>query len=136
MPTRTALAVSALLALMLAGCGTMSPEMWVSADPARVQRDSYECEREAQTAGSLWMDASPLIRAITGIKSTHELYKDCMAARGYQRKESESAPSRPSLTRGASTLGPPLTVRLVTREGEHPAGVRLLTGPADYRSPP
>ncbi len=136
MPTRTALAFSVLLALMLAGCGTMSPEMWVSADPAQVQRDSYECEREARTAGSLWMDASPPIRLLTGIKSTHELYKECMAARGYQRKESRSALPRPSLARGASILGPPLTVRFVTRGGQHPAGAPPITGPADYRSPP
>lgn len=76
--------------IALGGCGTMRPEMWVSAEPEKVRRDSYECERDARTAGSLWMDASPLWRAMTGHKSTHEIYKDCMAARGYQRKESEN----------------------------------------------
>jgi hypothetical protein len=71
-----------LVGLILGGCAKMGPEMWAG-NPVK---DSYECERDATAAGSAMMDASPLVRLIFGIKSTRELYDDCMKARGFQRR--------------------------------------------------
>jgi len=72
----------ALAAVVLAGCATVGPEMWVG-NPVK---DSYECQREASATGSAWMDASPLVRLMLGHKSTRETYEDCMKARGFQRR--------------------------------------------------
>ena len=72
----------ALAAVILAACATVGPEMWVG-NPVK---DSYECQREASTTGSAWMDASPLVRLMLGDKSTREIYEEYMKARGFQRR--------------------------------------------------
>jgi len=74
---------------LLAGCATISPAGW-DGNKATLERDSSECERQALAAGSRWMDASPVWRAVFGIKSTAELYDGCMVSRGYQRSPSTS----------------------------------------------
>lgn len=54
--------------------------------PTATPQDHYVCERNATDAGNRLMDISPLWRWALGIRSTGELYDDCMAAKGYAKR--------------------------------------------------
>jgi hypothetical protein len=43
-----------VVVVVLTGCAPLGPEQWLPKDdPARLRRDSHECQREAQASGTV-----------------------------------------------------------------------------------
>jgi len=43
-PVMARLSVLGMTTMLLVGCGTMGPDLWVSTDPTQGQQASYECD--------------------------------------------------------------------------------------------